>query len=103
VLCGRANTALETAVASFFTPLSKKPPEKTIWQERAPDDDTSSTLLVGRYEPDNNSDKLVFGQVAQRKPKVAAFDFVSYRSNQLTQSVLTAYFIGFYTDSNEFW
>lgn len=101
-LYGRANTALETAVASFFTPLSKKQPEKTIWQERASDNDIRSTLLVGRYEPDNKSERLVSSQVAQRKPKVAAFDFVIYRRNQPTQFVLTACFIGFYADSNEF-
>jgi hypothetical protein len=69
-----ANIVLETAVASFFTPISQKPPEKTLWHERAPDDDTPSTLLVGRYEPDNKE-----RQLAPRQPrrKVAAFDFVS--------------------------
>ena len=85
---GRANTALETAVASFFTPLSKKPPEKTIWQERAPHDDTHSTLLVGRYELENKCERLVSSQISQRKPKIAAFDFVSYRSKQPTKLVL---------------
>lgn len=89
-------------MASFFTPLSKQPLEKTIWQERAPANDTRSTLLVGRYEPDNKSEKLVSGQVGQRKPKIAAFDFVSYRSNQPTILVLTVCFTGFNADSNEF-
>jgi len=69
----------ENAVASFFTPMSQKPPEKIIWQERAPNDDTPKTLLVGKYEPSDMSNS---GQTSQsyaaKRRKVAAFDFVSY-------------------------
>src|SRR4051812_3291086 len=41
----------EDAVSSFFTPASKKPPEKITWHERRVNDDTPSTLLVGKYVP----------------------------------------------------
>jgi hypothetical protein len=68
------NYFIENAVASFFTPTSQKPPEKIIWQERAPNDDTPSTLLVGKYEP---SDTLSDVQTSGKRRKVAAFDFVS--------------------------
>jgi bifunctional polynucleotide phosphatase/kinase len=71
-----ADGAVENAVASFFTPLSKKPPEKTIWQERAPEDKAHSTLLVGRYESDDKSGKLVSGLESHQRRKIAAFDFV---------------------------
>jgi bifunctional polynucleotide phosphatase/kinase len=69
---------VETAVASFFTPTSQKPPEKIIWQERGPNDDTPSTLLVGKYVPSSelNSDSNDFNTATKRR-KVAAFDFVS--------------------------
>ncbi|KAI6091033.1 PNK3P-domain-containing protein [Hypoxylon rubiginosum] len=60
------------AVASFFTPTSQKPKERTTWSERAPDDDTPPTLLVGRYEPEN------MGEPNRRKRrKIAAFDLDS--------------------------
>ncbi|KAI2632592.1 PNK3P-domain-containing protein [Hypomontagnella submonticulosa] len=60
------------AVASFFTPTSQKPKERTIWSERAPDDDTPPTLLVGRYEPEkmDESDR-------RKRRKIAAFDLDS--------------------------
>ena len=66
----------ETDVASFFTPTSQKPPEKISWQERAPDEDSPSTLLVGKFEPLNSSDKRALSHNLKRN-KVAAFDFVS--------------------------
>lgn len=58
-------------MASFFTPTSQKPKERTIWSERAPDDDTPPTLLVGRYEPEkmDESDR-------RKRRKIAAFDLV---------------------------
>ncbi|OTA86386.1 hypothetical protein M434DRAFT_399935 [Hypoxylon sp. CO27-5] len=60
------------AVANFFTPTSQKPKERTIWTERAPDDDTPPTLLVGRYEPEEmgESDR-------KKRRKIAAFDLDS--------------------------
>ena len=73
--CGIANRTgrgSESAVASFFQPTSQKPKERTTWSERAPDDDTPATLLVGRYEPEGMSDT----DRAKRR-KIAAFDLVS--------------------------
>ncbi len=65
-------------MASFFTPVSQKEAERTIWQERAPDDDTPSTLLVGKYSPKDPSDKPK--PPSPIRQKVAAFDFVSVPS-----------------------
>jgi len=73
---------LETAVASFFTPTSQKPPEKIIWQERAPNDDTPSTLIVGQYAAVDNPISAV-NEHESRKKKLAAFDFVSNRYSWL--------------------
>lgn len=65
------NWTIEGAVANFFTPTSQKPKERTTWSERATDDDTLPTLLVGRYEPEN------MGESDRRKRrKIAAFDLV---------------------------
>lgn len=65
----------ESAVASFFTPASKKEPEKVSWQERSANDDTPPTLLVGRYSPSKQpaQDRLA----EKKRRKVAAFDLVS--------------------------
>ncbi|TVY82457.1 Bifunctional polynucleotide phosphatase/kinase [Lachnellula suecica] len=70
------STTTPNAVASFFTPTSQKPPEKIIWQERAPNDDTPSTLLVGKYEAAHDSVPAL-NQLEDKKQKVAAFDFDS--------------------------
>lgn len=70
---------IETAVASFFTPSSQKPPEKITWHERAPNDDTPDSLVVGKYEPAKDSaksEKTTDGTV--KRHKIAAFDFVSW-------------------------
>lgn len=64
----------ESAVATFFTPTSQKPKEKTIWTERAPNEDTPATLLVGKYEPDKQEKE----ESAVKRRKVAAFDLVGY-------------------------
>ncbi|KAE8453109.1 hypothetical protein EG329_012296 [Mollisiaceae sp. DMI_Dod_QoI] len=74
--CARFSAAPPTqknAVASFFKPASEKPPEKIVWQERAPNDDKSSTLLVGKYAPDG----LNMGIIDGKRKKIAAFDFDS--------------------------
>ncbi|TDZ39419.1 Bifunctional polynucleotide phosphatase/kinase [Colletotrichum spinosum] len=63
----------QSAVANFFKPASQKPKDRTIWTERAPNDDTPATLLVGRYEPENTKE----GGTAMRRNKVAAFDLDS--------------------------
>ncbi|KAI1088728.1 PNK3P-domain-containing protein [Rostrohypoxylon terebratum] len=60
------------AVANFFTPTSQKPKDRTTWSERAPDDDTPPTLLVGRYEPENVGDSD-----RRKRRKIAAFDLDS--------------------------
>ena len=51
-----------------------------MWQERAPNDDTPNSLLVGKYVPSNESSFALIdeGTEAKRR-KVAAFDFVSGR------------------------
>ncbi|OAL48864.1 PNK3P-domain-containing protein [Pyrenochaeta sp. DS3sAY3a] len=54
------------AVANFFTPLSKKEPEKMTWRI------VKDTLLVGKYGPSSAT-----GKVAQQKRRIAAFDFDS--------------------------
>ncbi|KXH67930.1 polynucleotide kinase 3 phosphatase [Colletotrichum salicis] len=61
----------KNAVANFFKPTSQKPKDRTIWTERAPNDDTPATLLVGRYEPDKPSTE------SEKRRKVAAFDLDS--------------------------
>lgn len=66
----------ETAVANFFTPVSQKSPEKTVWNERAPTEDSPNTLLVGTYLPLNFEVPHSPHQTGQRIRKVAAFDFV---------------------------
>ncbi|QSZ31625.1 hypothetical protein DSL72_001192 [Monilinia vaccinii-corymbosi] len=70
------STTTQTAVASFFQPTSQKPPEKISWQERAPNEDTPSTLLVGRFEPSNNPATEGSSHNLKRN-KIAAFDFDS--------------------------
>lgn len=56
---------------SFFTPTSQKPKERTTWSERAPDNDTPGTLLIGCYEPENTDDSD-----GRKRRKIAAFDLV---------------------------
>ncbi|KAI9734723.1 MAG: hypothetical protein M1818_006710 [Claussenomyces sp. TS43310] len=68
------STTTKSAVTSFFTPTSQKAPEKTIWQERAPNDDTAATLLVGRYKPDDHE---ASPDISNKRRKVAVFDFDS--------------------------
>lgn len=58
-------------MASFFTPTSQKPKERTTWTERAADDDAPPTLLVGRYEPEN-----LEKPDPTKRNKIAAFDLV---------------------------
>ncbi|SPO05596.1 related to bifunctional polynucleotide phosphatase/kinase [Cephalotrichum gorgonifer] len=62
----------KSAVANFFTPASQKPKDKTVWTERAPNEDTPATLLVGRYQPEAKED----GPTVKRR-KIAAFDLDS--------------------------
>ncbi|KAI0479473.1 PNK3P-domain-containing protein [Xylariaceae sp. FL0804] len=79
------------AVASFFTPASQKPKDRTTWSERAPDEDTPPTLLIGRYDPAVEEENVGAGAGAEAagsgagpdgsrrgsRPKIAAFDLDS--------------------------
>jgi bifunctional polynucleotide phosphatase/kinase len=64
-------TALETAVANFFTPASQKPKDRTTWTERSPDEAAPATLLVAKYVPERGEE----GPPSKRR-KIAAFDLV---------------------------
>jgi len=68
------NIHAENAVASFFTRASLKPPEKITWRERAPNDNTPASLLVGKY---GFHGERTDSQKNPSKVKIAAFDFVS--------------------------
>ncbi|KAJ3575145.1 hypothetical protein NPX13_g4132 [Xylaria arbuscula] len=59
------------AVASFFTPTSQKPKDRTVWMERGKDS-SPATLLVGRFEPEAGESP----EKRDRK-KIAAFDLDS--------------------------
>ncbi|TGJ87226.1 hypothetical protein E0Z10_g1529 [Xylaria hypoxylon] len=63
------------AVASFFTPTSQKPKDRTVWTERGGgvdgQDSSPATLLVGRFEPEAEE------QDRRKRRKVAAFDLDS--------------------------
>lgn len=70
---------LESAVATFFTPISQKPPKERTrvqWSERSPDEDSPGTLLVGRYEPEAEETGTAKEPEAKRR-KVVAFDLDS--------------------------
>jgi len=58
----------ENSVASFFTPSSKKEPEKTTWRI------VDKTLLVAHYQPHGMIDS---DRRQNKRRKIAAFDFVS--------------------------
>ncbi|KAH0489873.1 hypothetical protein TgHK011_001365 [Trichoderma gracile] len=66
------STTTKSAVASFFTPASQKPKDRTVWSERSPTDDVPATLLVGRYQPENDDPTS-----RQKRRKIAAFDLDS--------------------------
>ncbi|KAI2622623.1 DNA kinase/phosphatase Pnk1 [Xylaria nigripes] len=57
------------AVANFFTPVSLKPKDHTVWTERAVGD-APATLLVGRFESEEDAD-------TKERRKIAAFDLDS--------------------------
>lgn len=62
-----ASTTTKRAVAGFFTPASKKEPDRTTWRV------INNTLLSGRYRPSPDSDSVQ----APKRRKIAAFDFDS--------------------------
>ncbi|KAI4236292.1 MAG: hypothetical protein LQ349_002629 [Xanthoria aureola] len=57
------STTTKKAVAGFFTPASKKSPDRTHWRV------VNGTLLVGRYSP--------YDAHPVKRRKIAAFDFDS--------------------------
>ncbi|KKY29994.1 putative bifunctional polynucleotide phosphatase kinase [Diaporthe ampelina] len=70
------STVTNGAVANFFKPASqKKDQPRVAWSERAPDDDSPATLLVGRY--DDSSKALEPSDRDDKRTKVAAFDLDS--------------------------
>jgi hypothetical protein len=68
------STISKGAVASFFTPTSQKPKDRTVWSERAPDNSSPPTLLVARFEPENLPETE---EDRRKRRKIAAFDFDS--------------------------
>ncbi|KFZ03123.1 hypothetical protein V502_11218 [Pseudogymnoascus sp. VKM F-4520 (FW-2644)] len=74
------------AVSSFFKPTSQKPPEPITWSERAVDEDTPTSLIVGKYVPPGTSpasNDAVPAAPAPPKKKIATFDLDS----TLTKSI----------------
>ncbi|KAI1174528.1 DNA kinase/phosphatase Pnk1 [Nemania sp. FL0916] len=59
------------AVASFFTPTSQKPRDRTQWTERVIDG-AVPTLLVGKYQPEGAAE-----EEGEKRRKIAAFDLDS--------------------------
>lgn len=70
------NCEPDGAVANFFKPASQKKDQPRVsWSERAPDDDSPATLLVGRY--DGNATAQEQPDNKESRMKVAAFDLDS--------------------------
>ncbi|KAL8912783.1 MAG: hypothetical protein Q9172_007437 [Xanthocarpia lactea] len=63
------STTTKKAVAGFFTPASKKTPDRTHWKV------INGTLLAGRYRPDEPLGSIDAQPLKRRK--IAAFDFDS--------------------------
>ncbi|KFY10797.1 hypothetical protein V492_04843, partial [Pseudogymnoascus sp. VKM F-4246] len=62
------------AVSSFFKPSSQKPPEPVTWSERSVNEDTPTSLIVGKYFPPGTSAAPNGAAAAGPKKKIAAFD-----------------------------
>ncbi|KAG8163830.1 hypothetical protein KVR01_005748 [Diaporthe batatas] len=72
------STVTNGAVANFFKPASqKKDQPRVAWSERAPDDDSPATLLVGRYEGSGAAKEPPEIEKGSKRTKVAAFDLDS--------------------------
>lgn len=98
-----ASGTTQTAVASFFTPASQKPPEKVTWIERGAGKAGPKTLLVGRYVPAKKGEIETLKEESKRR-KVAAFDFVSCDTSEfyVESLALTCVFSGFYAGGDTF-
>ncbi|OBT65228.1 hypothetical protein VE03_04578 [Pseudogymnoascus sp. 23342-1-I1] len=68
------STTTKNAVSSFFKPTSQKPPEPITWSERAVNEDTPTSLVVGKYVPPGTSKDA---PPTFLKKKIAAFDLDS--------------------------
>lgn len=72
----KAKSAIsQGAVASFFTPTSQKPRDRTTWTERGADG-TLPTLLVGHFKPEGAREDGEGADDTKRR-KIAAFDLDS--------------------------
>ncbi|MCJ1249949.1 hypothetical protein MMC30_007175 [Trapelia coarctata] len=77
------STTTSKSVASFFTPVSKKEPEKMTWRV------VHNSLLVGRYKPVTGL--LDSKMIPPKRRKIAAFDFVDHHTPPVAiHSILTA-------------
>ena len=65
------SSGAEKAVASFFTPISKKDPEPITWRI------VEQSLLVGKYCPRTYPKDI--DEPSAKRRKVAAFDFVRFQ------------------------
>ncbi|MCJ1258884.1 hypothetical protein MMC24_006718 [Lignoscripta atroalba] len=63
------STTTKKAIASFFTPVSKKEPEKIAWRI------VNNSLLAGKYDPGAGPSQS--SEPASKRTKIAAFDFDS--------------------------
>lgn len=54
---------IDKAVANFFTPSSKKEPDRLVWRV------VDETLLIGTYTPKSDEPR-------SKRTKIAAFDLV---------------------------
>ncbi|MCJ1374282.1 hypothetical protein MMC20_005514 [Loxospora ochrophaea] len=63
------STTTKKSVTNFFTPLSKKVPEKIVWRI------VGNSLLVGKYDPQSENNHGQSSPILRRK--IAAFDFDS--------------------------
>jgi hypothetical protein len=62
---------LGKAIANFFTPASKKEPEKMSWRT------VNDSLLIGRYRAPTTPAHQK-SRSALKRQRIAAFDFVSH-------------------------
>ncbi|KFY54859.1 hypothetical protein V497_07402 [Pseudogymnoascus sp. VKM F-4516 (FW-969)] len=68
------STTTKDAVSSFFKPTSQKPPEPITWSERSVNEDTPTSLIVGKYIPPGTPAASSDAPPAAPKKKIAAFD-----------------------------
>ncbi|MCJ1286991.1 hypothetical protein MMC26_006338 [Xylographa opegraphella] len=74
-----ASTTTKKAVATFFTPTSKKDPDRITWRI------ISGTLIHGKHKPKSDNILECRGH-SNKKRKVAAFDFVSRHDSTLIRT-----------------